>query len=76
MNNATDTTLSAGALPRGMMRAKECAAFLGIGKSTFWKWVKEGRIHKGTRYSSRCTVWSYEDLKNFLDKAQAANVMA
>lgn len=51
------------------LRAKTASAFLGIGESTFWKWVKEGRLPKGTRLSARCTVWRREDLERFLNQA-------
>lgn len=54
---------------QGAIRAKSAAAFLGIGESTFWRWVKEGRIPKGTRLSARATVWKREDLEQFLNQA-------
>ena len=54
----------------GAMRAKTAAAFLGIGQSTFWRWVKEGRIPKGKRLSARATVWIRSDLEQFLAGAQ------
>lgn len=53
----------------GAMRAKSAAAFLDIGESTFWRWVKEGRLPKGTRLSARATVWKREDLERFLNQA-------
>ena len=49
-----------------MMRAKEAAAFLGIGVSTFWKWVKEGRLPKGISLTPRCTVWRQGELESFV----------
>ena len=51
------------------MRAKAAAAFLGIGESTFWKWVAAGRLPRGTRLSARCTVWRVDVLKAFLEQA-------
>lgn len=53
----------------GAMRAKSAARFLGIGESTFWRWVKAGRLPKGTRLSARATVWKREDLERFLNQA-------
>lgn len=47
------------------LRAKEAAAFLGIGKSTFWRWVQEGRIPEGIKLSPRATVWTVETLEHF-----------
>lgn len=54
---------------QGAMRAKPAAAFLGIAESTFWRWVKEGRLPKGARLSARATVWRREDLEAFLKRA-------
>ena len=39
------------------LRAKAFAEALGIGTSTFWRWIREGRLPQGTRLSARCTVW-------------------
>lgn len=49
-----------------VLRAKEAATFLTIGESTFWRWVKEGRLPQGIRLSARCTVWMRESLEIFL----------
>ena len=48
--------------PGRMLRAKEAAALLGIGKSTLWKWVKEGRLPAGIRLSTKATVWPEAEL--------------
>lgn len=50
------------------LRAKQAAAYLGISVSTFWRWVKQGRLHKGTRLSARCTVWPREELERFMEQ--------
>lgn len=50
------------------LRAKGAAAYLGISQSTFWRWVQQGRIHKGTRLSARCTVWPREELERFMQE--------
>ena len=55
----------------GAMRAAEAAVFLGIGISTFWRWVSQGRLPKGKRLSSRCTVWMRADIERFLADAGA-----
>jgi predicted DNA-binding transcriptional regulator AlpA len=51
-----------------VLRAKDAAAFLGIGLSTFWKWVKDGRLPKGIRLSARCTVWRSEAIEDFIEQ--------
>jgi len=41
----------------GKVRAKHAAPFLGIGLSTWWLYVKQGRIAKPMRYGARVSVW-------------------
>ena len=47
-------------------RPKEAAVYLGIGRSTFLKWVKDGKIPAGHKLSGRCTVWGKETLDSFV----------
>ncbi len=44
----------------GKVRRKQFSAFLGIGESTFSKYVKDGRISKPTKYGERVSVWDAE----------------
>jgi predicted DNA-binding transcriptional regulator AlpA len=41
----------------GNVRANQCAAYLGIGLSTFWLYVEQGRIKAPTKYGVRVSVW-------------------
>jgi len=41
----------------GNVRANQCAAYLGLGLSTFWLFVAEKRIKKPTKYGVRVSVW-------------------
>ena len=43
----------------GSVRAKQAAAFLGIGLSTLWAYAStnDGRIKKPKKLSSRVSVW-------------------
>jgi predicted DNA-binding transcriptional regulator AlpA len=41
----------------GNLRAKTIAPFLGIALSTFWLYVKQGRVIQPIRYSKRLSVW-------------------
>ena len=52
----------------GVLRAKDAAAFLGIGMSTLWYWAQLGKIPAGIRLSNRCTVWRRRDLETFLNE--------
>jgi predicted DNA-binding transcriptional regulator AlpA len=44
----------------GNVRARQSAAYLGIGLSTFWLYVEQGRIQKPTKYGVRLSVWDAE----------------
>ena len=46
-------------------RPKEAARFLAIGLSTFWLFVKQGKI-KTTKLSERITVVSENELERFI----------
>lgn len=48
------------------LRAKQAAAYLGIGISTLWRWSNEGRLPRPIRLSSRCSVWPQTALDAFL----------
>jgi predicted DNA-binding transcriptional regulator AlpA len=50
----------------GSLRAKQASAFLCIGVSTLWRWVKEGKLPRPIRLSKRCSVWRVQTLENFL----------
>lgn len=47
----------------GKTRAKENANFLGIGESTFWKYVNQGKIKKPIKYGQRVSVWDAEYIR-------------
>lgn len=59
---------------RPTMRAKDAAAFLSVGVSTFWRWVAEGKIPKGTKLAARTTVWRRSDIEAFLKEAEEASI--
>lgn len=56
--------------PIGAMRAKDAAAFLGIGISTWWRWCGEGRAPKGIKLGPRVTVWRKTDIESILAQAE------
>ena len=45
------------------LRAKECAAYFSIGRSTWWRWVNEGRVGEGVLLGPRIRVWRLSYLK-------------
>ena len=44
----------------GKVRARQIAAYLGMGLSTFWVYVNQGRIKKPIKYGVRLSVWDAE----------------
>ena len=67
MRNTLITPCGAGA-----RRAHDAGKFRGVAGSTFLRWVKEGRLPKGKRLSSRCTVWLRADIERFLEEGGEA----
>ncbi len=40
----------------------------GLAKSTVWAWVASGRLPKGTKLSSRVTVWRESEIQTWIEK--------
>lgn len=56
-------------LPRtGFLRDKQIYPFFAIGRSTWWKWVRDGKAPPGIKLSSRTTVWRAEDIRSLLNE--------
>lgn len=53
-------------------RPKEIALHLGVGISTFWLYVSQGKI-KTIKLSDRVTVVTQEELNRFIHDAGAAS---
>ena len=52
-----------------LLRVKEVSELVGIGKSTVWAWVKEGKFPKPVKLSDRVTVWRESEVQTFISKA-------
>ena len=48
-------------------RVSELSELLSIGKSTLWKWVKDGKFPQPIRLSARMTLWSAADIHKWLE---------
>jgi predicted DNA-binding transcriptional regulator AlpA len=46
----------------GYVRLRQILAVIPIGRSTWWKGVKEGRFPQPIKFSERVTVWSARDI--------------
>jgi len=49
-----------------MLRAAQVAKRLGIGKSTWDKWVAAGRVKKGYKVGPKTVMWSSEDIDKLM----------
>lgn len=54
------------------LKPKQIAQMLGIGRSTWWKFVKDGEVSRGIKLGDRLTVWPLEEIQSFLDKKRNA----
>ncbi len=59
-----------------LLRAKECARRLGIGLSTWWAWVAQGKLPDGIKFGNRVTVWPETVLDAFIAKASEGTEFA
>ena len=50
----------------GFVRLPVVLQVLGIGKSSLWAGIKEGRYPKPIKLGPRTTVWKVEDIRNFI----------
>ncbi len=49
-----------------LLRLPQVLNLLPVGRSSFWKGIKEGRYPKGIKLGPRTTVWRYEDISTLL----------
>ena len=49
--------------------SKRCgiAPLIPIGKTTLWKYIKEGRFPKPLKLGPRCSVWKAEDVIDWIN---------
>ncbi len=47
----------------GKVRVKQAAPYLGVAVSTFWLYVKQGRIKPPMRYGARVSVWDAQYIR-------------
>ena len=50
-----------------LLRRPEVAQLLGIGQSTWSRWVAEGRAPRPIRLSSHTVAWRYSDILAFIN---------
>jgi len=56
-------------MPVENMRAKEVATYLGIGLSTVWLYVKQGKLHT-IKLSERVTIFKKTEIDEFIKRGE------
>jgi len=56
-------------LSDALMRLPAVLAAVGVGRSTWWRWVAEGYAPKAVHLGRRTTVWRASDIQRFIDNA-------
>jgi prophage regulatory protein len=51
-----------------LIRIPRVMELVGIKKSTVWLWVKQGKLPKPKKLSSRVTVWKESEIIEFIEK--------
>lgn len=51
----------------GMVRAKQSAKYLSIGLSTFWLYVKKGRIKPASKLGPRVSAWKASYIRDLAE---------
>jgi predicted DNA-binding transcriptional regulator AlpA len=59
----THIPLHPGLPETGYLRLPQILRFIPIGKSTWWKWVAEGKAPKPVKLGVKTTAWKVEDIR-------------
>lgn len=50
-----------------LIRINRVVELTGIKKSTVWSWVKQGKLPRPSKLSSRVTVWRESEIVDFIN---------
>lgn len=50
-----------------LLRVKEVVKKTGLGKSTIWSWVKDGKFPKPIKLSERISAWKESDIDAWIE---------
>ncbi|MEF3696313.1 helix-turn-helix transcriptional regulator [Desulfolutivibrio sp.] len=50
----------------GFVRLPQVLHVLGIGKTSLWQWIKEGRFPAPCKLAPRTSGWKVEDVRDFI----------
>ncbi|WP_440454264.1 helix-turn-helix transcriptional regulator [Psychrobacter sp. ASPA161_9] len=49
------------------IRINDVVKMTSLSKSTIWRWVKEDKFPKPSKYTSTITVWRYDEILSWID---------
>jgi prophage regulatory protein len=66
------TVKSAPILPStsGFLRIHHVLEKIPVGRSTWWKWVADGKAPKPIKLSPRTTAWKAQDISEFITQLE------
>lgn len=56
--------------PQGMSRASQILPFLPFGKTTLYKWAKDGRFPAPVKYTKTMVAWRNADVLAWLEQQE------
>ena len=60
----------------GYARLETVLTVVPVGRSTWWKGVKDGRFPTGVKLGPRLTVWKVEDIRKLLERTSQGSAVA
>ncbi len=55
---------------QGYLRVSQILSVIPIGRSTWWKWVADGKAPKPIKLGPRTTAWKAEDISQFITQLE------
>ncbi len=56
-----------GLVRSGFLRSAQVLELIPVGRSTWWRWVKEGKAPRPVKLSERITVWRTDEILQFAE---------
>lgn len=67
LSGATHEPIQSQALDR-FVKVPEICHIFQIGRSTWWRWVAEGKAPKGTHLGAKTTVWKMSEIQKLFNE--------
>ena len=52
----------------GFLRVPQILKLIPIGRSTWWRWIADGKAPKGIKLGEKTTVWKAEDINALIEQ--------